>query len=171
MKEEMYTVYRDDYFGCTFGSKKECSNFEKFCSNIKVYPVEWDTDLTEGKYSLCHTGDYVLYCGSLELEDMILPVIKYFMSEAKGCEYGVVGGIFKNNNVLPRWRVLEPCSLGEQQAKLSENNIFGVITDEDMYIPSEISSLDFVKDVILKVYKKSSGGFYERYKIWKDSKR
>lgn len=40
-----------------------------------------------------------------------------------------------------------------------------------MYIPLEISSLDFVKDVILKVYEKSSGGFYARYKIWKNSKR
>lgn len=150
MKEEAHIVYKDDYFGNSFDTKEECSRFECFCSKIKVFPVEWDTDFTEGKFVLRHKGGYVLYCGHYSSDDLILPIVKYFMTKEKGLEYDVVGGKYKENCVLPNWRVLNPCFLGKQQFELTEDNIIGIITNHHMY---KCPSLFRIKDVICKAYK------------------
>ena len=150
MKEETHIVYKDDYFGISFDTKEECSRFERFCSKVRVFPVEWETDFTEGKFTLRHKGDYILYCGYYDLDDIILPIIKYFMIREKGLEYGVVGGKFKEDCVLPNWRVLNSCFLGNQQFELTEDNILGIITNRHMY---KCPSLFRIKDTICKAYK------------------
>lgn len=72
------------------------------------------------------------------------------MIREKGLEYNVVGGKFKEDCVLPNWRVLNPCFLGNQQFELTEDNILGIITNRHMY---KCPSLFRIKDTICKAYK------------------
>lgn len=152
MLKEVIEVYKDEVFGTTFKSKKECEKFEKYCKHLKVYGIRWGTDFTEGKQILTSRALLLVDIPESHLISLLSnedSVVEYVLSTTFGSRYNCVGGIYNINNLLPRWSYKRDDSLS-----LTSLPVLALITDSNIYKGSSVETISALIETIKGIISK-----------------
>ena len=125
-------------FDTPFESKDACSKFEKFCESIRVFPIKYDTDFTEGKYILSKDAYVFIRVKENNVENLI----KYYLNEQYGPEFNCVSGKYSSSNVLRAWKVEKELKEGVYALDLNSGDckLGGFILDDECITDLQVLS-------------------------------